>query len=233
MEDNFPIPFQSNKISDGSRTIDNTQSFKINVSADGFEVIRESGPWSVSDLFGEMDYWPKEVIWSSGLVATLDEVLAHLSKQTGLNRQALLRPILAELDETQDLDIVGYLADEMKAVKGNENLSGLRKRWSALEGNYRVPGIPSPEILPKHSCYNGLELYFDAQGWSAKLYSDAGDLPELFNDLVWSADTFNGLFRTTDAYGTSVSEYLPWPRDELIALLIKDDPRWGKFVGSE
>lgn len=238
----YPKPFQSGWMDDGSRTIDNGQCFEITVNTDGFEIRRESGPWSVSDLFGEMGYWPEKMEWT-GSEATLDELLKQLGKHTRLTRRALLRPIFFELTECQELDVKGYLSDEKRAVKGGEDLSGLRKRWSALFGSHQVPGMPSPEmwvpcwktlyrgrLSPQDCCYNGLELDFNQRGWTARLYSAADDFPELFRPLIWRADTFDGLFSALDDYDTEVTLYLRWPWEELATLLIEDDSRWKEFI---
>ena len=230
---------------DGSRTIDCGQCFEVIVNNDGFEVRRDSGPWPVSDLFGQMKYWPEHKVWT-GSAGTLDELLKQLGKQTGLSRRALLAPIFDELDEAQELDIKGYLSDEKRTVTGSKNLSGLLKRWSALLGCHRVPGIPSPEmwrhcwatynrgsVSPQDCCYNGLELDFNQSGWTARLYSDADNLPELLCPLVWSADTFDGLFSAVDDYNIELTVYLPWTRKQLAVLLIKNDSRWSEWFSPE
>lgn len=238
----FPRPFQSGWMDDGSRTIDCGQRFELIVDNDGFTLRRYSGPWEVSDLFGELSYWPKHKVWT-GSAETLDELLKQLGKRTGLSRRALLAPIIYELDECQELGIKNYLSAEKRAIKGSEDLSGLRKRWSALLGCHEVPGIPSPElwddcwatksVSPQDCCYNGLKLDFNKRGWTARLYSDADDIPELFCPLDWHADTFDDLFSATDDYGAEVTSYWRITREELATLLIEDDSRWKEFIEPE
>lgn len=238
----YPKPFESGWVSTGSRTIDPGNTFYITVDDSGFCVKVVSGPWSVGDLFGDMEYWPKKVVWT-GSSATLGQLLKQLAKANGLDHGELFDLAVEYYEECLDLRMTDYLAEEKKRAKEGEDPGSLREKWADLRGVFQIPGIPSPAIGPG-CCYNGLELGFDEDGWAARLYSDAGNLPNLLIPGIFLAETFDGLFNAEmiaeeppgHFFGPvsmdTLEDILPWTRDELAELLIEHDPLWRPFIES-
>jgi hypothetical protein len=205
--DKFPKCFQSEWVSTGSRTIDNYQRFELTADADGFQIALENGPWQKDDLFGGMDYWPSHVIWS-GNSNSISKLLMEVLRMTGLSQAELF----SHLDE--------YFDERLGIEKPN-----LPEALEQLTDAHRIPAMPSPE-MGSGTCYNGLELEHKGTEWIARIYSDVNDVPEIFHPSIWAAESYDELFAATDHYGSELSDYLPWSRDEFAKLVIASDSDW-------
>lgn len=257
----YPKPFQTEWQDDGSRTIGNGHRFFVTVDQNGFAITKKHGKWSRDDLFGELGYWPETVIWSNES-ETLGDLLMQLAKTTQASPQKLLAAIKLEFEEYNELGISAYLKAEKRALRDKGDLAQLREEWVILKGSHQIPAIPSPNNSWGDGI-DGLELDFDSEGWTARLFSDSNNSPEIFIPETRNSETFNGLFEATDDSGEDEEDSdeneegseedaddsgeetedsgddaddlgdLPFTRDELAELLIKDDRRWRRFIESE
>ncbi len=231
----YPRRFRSKWFDTGSRTIDHGQGFHIWIDDDGCHVYRIRGPWSVDDLFGEMGYWPANMKWHESS-ERLADLLHKLAKVTKVN-ESILRRVIFE----HEADMKQYLNEE--EASDSKDLQGLWKKWHDFHGSHHIPGIPSPEewrsdwadfdgykITPKDFRYNGLDLKYDKKGWDAQLWNQGDDFEELFLPDMWHANTFEELFTAIDEYGLELCSCIPWTRNELVRLLIADDPSWRTFL---
>ena len=240
MKSLYPKPFQTDWENDGSRTMDNGHRFVVTVDQDGFQITKKHGKWSRDDLFGELGYWPETEIWSN-VSETLGDLLMQLAKTTQASPKKLLAAIKMEFEEYNELGISAYLKAEKRSLYDKGDLAQLREEWIILQGSHRIPAIPSPNNS-WGDCIDGLELDFDSEGWTARLFSDSDNSPEILIPEQRNSTTFNGLFGATDDSGEDEGDScddaddlgdLPFTRDELAELLIEHDRRWRPFIESK
>lgn len=202
-------------------------SLLVVVNHEGFHVEKLL---STGTLFGELEYWPASVVWA-GSAATLSDLLKELARERGCSGKRLLALIGGVFKENEQ-KLASYLAEEKKAAGAVSELATLRKKWLAMYGEYRIPGIPSPKN-PWGDCVDGLDVNFATGGWKARLYSDSVSecCPELLIPQVWEAESFDGLFHAEDAWGGRLEDECGiQSREELAELLLGDDPRWQSFI---
>ena len=106
----YPEPFESGWMSCGSRTIDNGMHFTIEVDSNGFHARKELGLWSVSDLFGEMGWWPSDQIWESKNERLLG-LLEDLAPAVGVTPSALFEMVREHFVEVECIDIDAHLEE--------------------------------------------------------------------------------------------------------------------------
>lgn len=226
---NFPEPYVTEWMDIGSMTIDNGHRFHFSVDEDGFHVRREYGLWSVSDLFGEMCYWPSLVVWSEAN-ERLKPLLESASRASGMDYQELLSDVKDLFEQHDSLDLDLYLNQEEAAGDDGEALAQLRSKHSQCFDEYQIPGISSDQFV-EGSCYAGLTISFDLGGWKATLLQP--DDEELFQDEYFEAETFDGLFTAKSFYESSLQDCLRYDRVELASWLVESDIRWEPFVRLE
>jgi hypothetical protein len=213
----YPEPFVSDVMSTGSMTVDNGMIFTLEVDDSGFHLQKDYGVWSVSDLFGEMNWWPTDLAWL-GQNANLLGLLDALALKVGVAATELLDIVREYLEEYGgDADIQAYLTDERSQ---SFSLARLRRKHAELVGNFRIPGLPSDDF-EEGSSYRGLDLAFGTDGWSAILWEPSVS-DRLFQSDSWDGDTLN-----------EILDHLPWKRDKLVEILVEDDPCWKHFIDTD
>ena len=225
----FPKPFISKWMDDCSMTIDCGQRFHFEVDEDGFHVRRESGLWSVDDLFYQMEYWPRLVVWSDAN-KRLKPLLESAASASGMDYGELLSLVKSFFSNIDALDFDLYLKQEEASGDDWEVLSRTRAKHANHFEDYKIPGLTSNEFR-EGSCYAGLTLQFNGDGWQATLFLPEED--EMFQDDFWEAETFDEVITANNDYGMSLDGYLRWSRQELASLLIESDRRWEPFVAHE
>jgi hypothetical protein len=215
----YPEPFESGWMDIGSRTIDSGMHFTLKVDDSGFHLRKDIGTRSVSDLFGEIGWWPTYIAWE-GQNANLLGLLDDLAPKVGVAATTLLDIVREHLEEYGgDADIEAYLSDERSNAL---SLESLRSRHARLFGDFRIPGLPSDDLKGEGTCYRGLELVFGPGGWSATLWEpDEND--ELFHPDCWDGDTLDDV----------MNDSLPWTRDEFVEVLVEADPCWEHFIDKD
>jgi len=218
-----PREYESEEVSTGSRTIDPGQSITIGYDDfRGFYASRTFGALDASDLFGELNYWPKTVVWS-GTADRLSRILGELLPHTGLSSSELREIVVAYLEEYRGVDAEAFLSSE-EAGLTNE---GFEADSGRLRGQHRIPAFPSYDFEPG-TFYRGLELVFDENGWKATLLApDMNDerLPSRAVADEWEGDTFDELL-TNDNEDCSLADCLAWTREEFVAELVDFDGTW-------
>jgi hypothetical protein len=217
-EPEYPEPFESDVLSTGGLIVDNGMFFTLEVDDSGFHLRKDLGGWSVSDLFGEMNWWPTDQAWQ-GQNKNLLGLLDDLAPKVGVAATTLLDIVREYLEEYGgDADIQAYLTDERSQAF---SLARLRRRHAELVGNFRIPGLPSDD-LEEGSSYRGLELAFGTDGWSAILWEPS------YSDHVFSSpEYYDG--DTLD----EILDHLPWDRDKLVEVLVEADPCWEHFIDKD
>jgi hypothetical protein len=211
----YPEPFVSDVMSTGSMTVDNGMIFTLEVDDSGFHLQKDYGVWSVSDLFGEMNWWPTDLAWL-GQNANLLGLLDALALKVGVAATELLDIVREYLEDYGgDADIQAYLTDERSQ---SFSLARLRRRHAELVGNFRIPGLPSDDF-EEGSSYRGLDLAFGTEGWSAILWEPSVS-ERLFQSDSWYGDTLDDV----------MNDSLPWTRDEFAEILVESDPLWLPFI---
>jgi hypothetical protein len=221
----FPRPFVSDWFDDGSRTIDLGQQFTFEVKWDGFHAKMETGPWSVSDLFGELGYWPTKVVWNA-IDERLDVLLLRAAEAANMAPEEITSTMAEYISEYEAFDLEEYLKREVGCP--STELVQFRTSWANRLESFRLEGLPS-EPFQKGTHYRGLELCLNKEGWSAVLSEPEPD-DHIFQPTFWVAGSFDGLLAAEDDFGWTIFDYHEWEPEDLAAELVEDDVRWMKFL---
>lgn len=220
----YPRPYDSGLMAIGSRTIDNGHSFRFSVDNDGFHAVRELGSWNPDDLFNELGYWPQTVLWHDTSDSLL-QLLANCACKNGYDPDLLLSMVsraFCEYEIISSLDglPVCSIPDEMT------------EQFSELTKGINVYGLPS-EQFETGTHYNALRISIRHGLWCVKLYGETGtDVPELLiRTERWDAPTFDQLLLADGDYSRLV-DCLPWGRNDLVNILVRDDQRWGSYISN-
>lgn len=206
----------------GSRTIDNGMRFTLEVSESGFHLRKDYGVWAVSDLFGEMDWWPTNRAWqghNEKLIALLDD----LAPTIGIDTSKLLDKVRENFEGHKGANIGAYISEEQSQ---SFSMVGLRAIHAHLVGTFRIPGLPSHDFK-EGSSYRGLELTYGIEGWYAILW-EPNINDELFLPECWDGVTLAEVINESEQNGT-----FPWTREGLVGLLADSDPRWAQFIHAD
>lgn len=219
--DDFPPPYESALRPIGSYGLDTGTKFVFSVDHDGFNISKEYGEASVSEIFNDYCFWPSFVFWETRK-KRLSKILEVIPEQ---KMEESSDDIIRRISWHYGDIFADYLKEE-NAAKPWE----LRALWEKWKKNLEVTIRIGPITCPKadNPEYSGLEIYFDSREklWCMNLASD-GDIPDTtYHGESISAEYFPDLLARKEEI------QLNWDDAVIKKTLIDADPRWRRFISA-